>query len=228
MPVDRSGSSPVVDFRRVAVLLVDAATLELPYARTRLSALLAAVGMDALQSGVSAEGFRGLLADTAAAYAEELAIDREAALAELRQFRAEVRTEKLLAALHPEAKPTMPADNPHAEVPKKIIYVFLTSPESRGDVTALAVAEDGDEIAFHISSSVGFAKYDMGLNEHPTGGRDGQSLYRSPKHKYYAQKYPEGYELVWVDDWKTHPSLSEQARRNRDAATARKEGPNAR
>lgn len=54
-----------------------------------------------------------------------------------------------------------------------------------GDVLACALAEDGQGLAQHLSSSVNFAKHDIGLTS-------------EWKHEIYAAKYPDGYELVWA------------------------------
>ncbi len=81
------------------------------------------------------------------------------------------------------------------------IYIFICRKFDNGDVAALAVAEDGNEIAGHLSSTVDFAKFDMGITS-------------KIKHEVYAEKYPAGYELEWVDDWRNHPFLSEQAKKN--------------
>ncbi|MCB1714253.1 MAG: hypothetical protein KDK05_03865 [Candidatus Competibacteraceae bacterium] len=52
-----------------------------------------------------------------------------------------------------------------------------------------ALAEDGTALGSHLSSSLIFSKYDMGLTQ-PS----------CPKHEAYRAYYPDGYELVWVDD----------------------------
>lgn len=56
-----------------------------------------------------------------------------------------------------------------------------------GDVQAFALAEDGEVVGGHYCSSPNFAKHDMGLHD-------------SARHKPgYALKYPDGFELIWVD-----------------------------
>jgi len=60
-----------------------------------------------------------------------------------------------------------------------------------GDVLGCALSEDGVLLAEHLSSSVGFAKHDLGLTS------DWQ-------HDFYRAHAPNGYELEWVDDRKTH------------------------
>jgi hypothetical protein len=68
------------------------------------------------------------------------------------------------------------------------IFIFIGGrygPSQWGDqdVLAYALAEDGEVLASHYSSSVNFARHDMGI----TGPW---------KHERYAQHYPDGYDLV--------------------------------
>lgn len=95
------------------------------------------------------------------------------------------------------------------EKPK--IRIFVAS-NWGSDLSMCAVAEDGDEIANHISSNTAWGRLDMGLD----GG--------SRKHDLYAKKYPDGYELVWVDDWRSDPFLMAQAEKNKAAALAKAKG----
>lgn len=60
-----------------------------------------------------------------------------------------------------------------------------------GDVLGCALSEDGHVLAEHLSSSVAFAKHDLGLTS------DWQ-------HDKYRKHAPNGFELVWVDDRQTH------------------------
>lgn len=92
------------------------------------------------------------------------------------------------------------------------IYVFPSHPDPRGDCAYFAVAEDGEELASHVSSGVGFGKMDMGL-----------TMPNHSKHDIYKAKYPNGYELEWVDDWKNHPFLSKQADANKNAGPGQTE-----
>jgi hypothetical protein len=85
---------------------------------------------------------------------------------------------------------------------KPKIYVFVAN-RWGDDYSMIAVAEDGDEVAGHVSSSPDFGKWDMGLG---TSTR---------KHDQYKAKYPDGYELEWVEDWKTHPVLGSQAEKSK-------------
>lgn len=83
---------------------------------------------------------------------------------------------------------------------KTKIYCGITGSYGNGcfsDVAVTALAEDGEYLAGHISSNEDWAKNDIGYNlqgvENPRG--PGAS-----KLKHYAEKYPDGFELIWVDD----------------------------
>ncbi len=56
-----------------------------------------------------------------------------------------------------------------------------------GFLDVVALAEDGTCLAGHLSSSIGFAKHDIGITS-------------KWKHEIYEKHYPNGYELVWIDD----------------------------
>lgn len=56
-----------------------------------------------------------------------------------------------------------------------------------GDVIGSALAEDGTFLAQHLSSSVDFSKHDLGFTS-------------SQKHELYNAHYPQGFELVWIDE----------------------------
>lgn len=58
----------------------------------------------------------------------------------------------------------------------------------QGDVISTALAEDGHVLATHLSSSRGYAHHDMGL--------DGSKW----KWDKYSARYPDGFELVWVEN----------------------------
>jgi len=51
-----------------------------------------------------------------------------------------------------------------------------------------AMDETGHVLAAHVSSSVAFARYDIGYTS------------RS-KHDRYEAAHPDGYELIWLDPW---------------------------
>jgi hypothetical protein len=81
------------------------------------------------------------------------------------------------------------------------IYCCITNkiPSVSGseDVIVTAVVEkDGKlyDLACHLSSTVKFAKHDIGLTS-------------DWKHDLYKKAFPEGYELEWVDNIASHPVL---------------------
>jgi len=74
----------------------------------------------------------------------------------------------------------------------KIYLTCFRGGFSSGDVIGQALAEDGEALASHLSSNESWAKHDMGL----TGDW---------KHEIYGEHYPDGYELVWIDDPSTDP-----------------------
>lgn len=64
------------------------------------------------------------------------------------------------------------------------------------DVVVVALAENGDYLATHVSSSTEWAKEDIGYNPDPRGpGRT--------KRARYAELYPDGFETIWIEDTKT-------------------------
>ena len=73
------------------------------------------------------------------------------------------------------------------------IYIFKSG-QLQNDVIGMALSEDGYELASHLSSNIDFLKHDMGLTS-------------KWKHDTYKEHYPDGYELVWVEDWKTDPRI---------------------
>jgi len=60
-----------------------------------------------------------------------------------------------------------------------------------GDVLGCALAEDGTGLGSHLSSSVAFAKHDMGLTS-------------DWHHESYRKHCPNGYDLEWIDDPPNH------------------------
>jgi hypothetical protein len=66
------------------------------------------------------------------------------------------------------------------------IFCFING-GSPGWYNVAALAEDGYCLAGHLSSSEGWAKHDIGI------GSDW-------KHEQYKAHYPDGYELVWLND----------------------------
>lgn len=72
-----------------------------------------------------------------------------------------------------------------------------------GDVAGFALCEDGHCLGQHLSSSVEFAKHDLGLNS-------------SRKHDAYEAHCPDGFVLEWVADpeaderWQAAVALNRQ------------------
>lgn len=75
------------------------------------------------------------------------------------------------------------------EKPLPNIRVECSDVWGNGDIACVALDEDGQVIAHHISSSAGWARHDMGL----TGNW---------KHDLYKARYPDGYALVDAIDAK--------------------------
>ena len=71
-----------------------------------------------------------------------------------------------------------------------------------GDVLGFALAEDGHCIQQHLSSSVEWSKHDMGLTS-------------NWHHDNYANHYPQGYELEWVDDPDKHDGFQKALELNK-------------
>jgi len=74
------------------------------------------------------------------------------------------------------------------------IFVFIDARNER-DCIPVAIAEDGTFLAGHYCT-LGFQRHDMGL--------DGSTW----KHELYRDHYPDGYELIWVDDPDTDPDCA--------------------
>jgi len=71
---------------------------------------------------------------------------------------------------------------------KSKIYVYAISDVTGfGDFCGMALAEDGTFLTSHISSNLYFVHHDMGV-------------FKSDwKHDIYDKKYPDGWELEWID-----------------------------
>jgi len=76
--------------------------------------------------------------------------------------------------------------------PKIYLTCFPCHWGGHDDVHGQALAEDGTGLAGHLSSSESWAKHDMGLTS-------------DWKHDTYDEHYPQGYELVWIDNHSTDP-----------------------
>lgn len=94
-------------------------------------------------------------------------------------------------------------------IQKPTIYAFLNGSDGIGGVMVVALAEDGQVLAGHASSSEGWAMRDI----------DSPS-----KHKVYAEKYPEGYNFVWLDQKAPgdEAQINALAEKNQAAAAARR------
>lgn len=79
------------------------------------------------------------------------------------------------------------------------VYVFVNGIRRDGDVISVALSEDGHELSGHWSSSISWAKHDMGVEG-------------DWKHDKYREHYPDGFEVVWVDDPKAHEGCAKAIR----------------
>lgn len=70
---------------------------------------------------------------------------------------------------------------------KMKIYCAVAGKYGSGDLQVVALAEDGEFVAGHMSSSVAWAKNDIGITS-------------TRKHEHYQKEYPQGFELIWIDD----------------------------
>lgn len=68
----------------------------------------------------------------------------------------------------------------------KKIFCFLNGANALGVQVCAITEEDGELIASHCCSSEYYAKHDIGIES-------------DWKHEKYKDKYPEGYELIWID-----------------------------
>jgi hypothetical protein len=71
----------------------------------------------------------------------------------------------------------------------KKIFCLIENQWTSGDVAVLALCEDGHVVGTHLSSSIGWAKRDIGFTDST-----------APKHEQYKAHCPDGYELIWVTD----------------------------
>jgi hypothetical protein len=81
---------------------------------------------------------------------------------------------------------------------KKKIYCFVDH-HIGNNYSYVAIDEDAQVVTTGIASSPDWVKCDLGIHGDP-GGSHGPSRLR-----LYQEKYPDGYELIWVDDPFTHP-----------------------
>lgn len=91
---------------------------------------------------------------------------------------------------------------------KKVrIYGFFNSTQRHGDAVGIAISENGNVIASHVSSSESWCKHDLGM--------DGKSNW---KHDVYDEEFPDGweYEFVSLDDIDNHEGLQLALERNKN------------
>jgi hypothetical protein len=69
---------------------------------------------------------------------------------------------------------------------KPKIYCFING-GTNYFMNVVALAEDGNTLAGHASSNEYYAQHDIGITS-------------DWKHENYLKHYPEGFELVWLDD----------------------------
>jgi hypothetical protein len=85
-----------------------------------------------------------------------------------------------------------------AQLPK--VYCFISS-RWGDDLAAMAVGEDGVVLAQHVSSSLSWAKHDIG-HEGVSGSGPG-----TVNRGRFGEHFPAGYETEWVDDPANHAGL---------------------
>lgn len=66
-----------------------------------------------------------------------------------------------------------------------------------------AIAEDGEGLCSHLSSSLSFSKLDMGYTS-------------KSKHDLYKKKYPDGYILVWINNPNDSEELTKVLKLNQE------------
>jgi hypothetical protein len=74
------------------------------------------------------------------------------------------------------------------------IYAFINT-KSADFLVVIAVHPDGRVLAGHASSSVEWAKHDIGATS-------------AAKHDLYSTACPDGFVVEWVDEPTTHPGVS--------------------
>lgn len=77
---------------------------------------------------------------------------------------------------------------------KPRIYCFINSNEP-GWIASVSMAEDGNCLAQHVSSTVGYAVQDSGFSVTPGSRAPGNK-----KRETFLAHYPDGYVLEWVED----------------------------
>ena len=77
---------------------------------------------------------------------------------------------------------------------KPKIFAFINGNRGTDLIDVVALSEDGHVLAKHCSSSEDWAKHDIGINS-------------DWNHDHYNKHYPDGYELVWVENAKEDDGL---------------------
>lgn len=90
---------------------------------------------------------------------------------------------------------------------KPKIFLFCHAMAASSDVMGYALAEDGECLASHWSSSPGFSQHDLGYTS------DWQ-------HENYKTHYPNGFDLEWIneDALDTHEGYQKAIAFNRELA----------
>lgn len=97
-----------------------------------------------------------------------------------------------------------------ADKPRIYCFPLWHNPEDGFPYGIVALAEDGSLLAQHVSLSLEDAKHDIGITS------DWQ-------HKHYAEHYPDGYELEWVEDPSSHEDAVAAYARNREMVRQERE-----
>lgn len=72
------------------------------------------------------------------------------------------------------------------------IYLFRDGSGMAGFVYGVALAENGALLTGHLSTDEDWLRHDLGLTS-------------DWKHDHYRRHYPDGYELVWLDNPEADP-----------------------
>jgi hypothetical protein len=88
---------------------------------------------------------------------------------------------------------------------KNKIFAFIEQINAMGYIVT-SVADDGNVLASHCSSSESYAKHDIGINS-------------KWKHDLYDKHFPNGWEIEWVADPETHDGFKKACEANQKLAT---------
>ena len=75
------------------------------------------------------------------------------------------------------------------------IFAFINSRSGHNWIETLAIHPDGRILAGHVSSSLAFAKHDIGVTS-------------DWKHNKYREACPEGFAVEWVEEPAKHPGVT--------------------